>query len=102
MIKEKGVRRDEWVTAEQVAEVMLPIVEEDEVSTLPTGGFNEYASEKIAIKGGTILEVTLHEVREVPLCNNVGPFGKPGATVSNEKELWNETVELLRPGWGNL
>lgn len=88
--------KDEWVTPEQVALTMLAIVR-----TSPAGSADaENSDKKIATKGGIILEVTSREVREVPLFNNSGPTDKPGAVVGNRTVLRQETVELLKPGWG--
>jgi 3-hydroxybutyrate dehydrogenase len=93
--------KDEWVTPEQVALAMLALVEHDSISTTPGGSTHaEDGDAKIAIKGGIILEVTSREVREVPLFNNAGPAGKPGAIVSRREVLQEETVGLLKPGWG--
>jgi 3-hydroxybutyrate dehydrogenase len=93
--------KDEWVTPEQVARTMLSIVEGDSISTGPAGSVDIGNSNvKIAIKGGIILEVTSREVREMPLYNNPGPAGKPGAIVSNRAVLRDETVGQLKPGWG--
>ena len=103
LLKEEGENKDEWITPHQVAQVMLSIVEKYEVSSVPVDVASTVnAGESLVIKGGTILEVTSREVREVPLFNNSGPFGKPGTTVSHEGELWQETVGLLKPGWGKL
>lgn len=93
--------KDEWVTPEQVALTMLSVVQDEMIGTGPAGSVDMESSDmKIAIKGGIILEVTSREVREVPLFNNTGPTGKPGAVVSKREVLREETVGLLKPGWG--
>lgn len=74
---------DGWVTPEQVARTMFSIVKYDHVSTCPPGSAHTGNSEeRIAIKGGIILEVKSREVRKIPLSNSPGPAGKPGPVVS--------------------
>ena len=61
--------KDEWVIPGQVAQVMLSIIEDDEISTVPAYATNAANSDtKIVVKGGIILEVTS---REVPLLNKL-------------------------------
>lgn len=76
------VEQDEWVTAEDVAQVMLDLVQKE-----------EYV-------GGTVLEVGQNQVRRVEVLNDPGPKGA-GHTVSaadvGEKEVWDR---LTRPSWG--
>jgi 3-hydroxybutyrate dehydrogenase len=64
---------DEWVTPEEVAQVMVDLIEKEENV------------------GGTILEVGKGKVRRVEAINDPGPEGS-GHTVSNseseEKEIW--------------
>lgn len=66
--------KDEWVTPEEVAEVMLDLIEKD-----------EYV-------GGTVLEVGKNQVRRVEELNDPGPAGA-GHTVSaiggGEEEVWS-------------
>ncbi|KAJ1323115.1 15-hydroxyprostaglandin dehydrogenase (NAD) [Microdochium nivale] len=74
--------KDEWVTPEYVAEVMLRLVQEPEHV------------------GGTVLEVGTDQVRHVEMLNDPGPSG-PGRTASQlgegYKQVW---AKLSQPGWG--
>ncbi|OAL36008.1 hypothetical protein AYO20_04669 [Fonsecaea nubica] len=99
---------DVWVTPEEVAEVMLALVKDKEISTVigsrssRTNGATGQATDVIQIKGGSCLEVLAGAVRDVPLFNNVGPYvgGQPGATASDAVKIYNEVVDSLKPGWG--
>ena len=95
VVRQEGEGRDEWVTPEETAEVMLALVKDNEILS-ETGG------EKIPIVGGTCLEVLSKYVRDVPIWNNVGPYasGKPGASASDAAEIYTEVFGLLQPGWG--
>ena len=66
--------QDEWVTAEDVADVMLDLIQKPEHV------------------GGTVLEVGKNQVRPVTVLNDPGPKGA-GHTVSGadigEKEVWD-------------
>jgi 3-hydroxybutyrate dehydrogenase len=102
IIKDTGEGADEWITPKEVAEVMLAIVEKDEVSATfgVAAGNTKTTPQRIPIKGGCILEVTAGAVRDIPMFNNPGSHGLPGTTVSNALEIMQETVSLLKPGWG--
>jgi 3-hydroxybutyrate dehydrogenase len=69
---------DEWVTPEEVAQVMVDLIEKKENV------------------GGTILEVGKGKVRRVEALNDPGPEGS-GHTISNaeseEKEIWERLAE---------
>ncbi len=72
---------DEWVTPEEVAQVMVDLIEKKENV------------------GGTILEVGKGKVRTVEALNDPGPEGS-GHTVSNseseEREIWESLREYSR------
>lgn len=72
---------DEWVTPEEVAQVMVDLIEKEENV------------------GGTILEVGKGKVRRVEALNDPGPEGS-GHTVSNaeseEMEIWERLGECAR------
>ena len=72
---------DEWVTPEEVAQVMVDLIEKEENV------------------GGTILEVGKGKVRRAEAINDPGPEGG-GHTVSNseseEKEIWRRLEEHSR------
>ncbi|KAH8657710.1 NAD-dependent 15-hydroxyprostaglandin dehydrogenase [Xylariales sp. PMI_506] len=74
--------RDEWVTAEDVAEVMLDLIQKPEYI------------------GGTILEVGKNQVRRVEVLNDAGPKGA-GHTVSGAKEGDKEVWEKLTQSWSH-
>lgn len=96
VLHQKASDNDEWVTPQEVAEVMLACIER---STIETGVSGE---PPIAIKGGSCLEVLAGAVRDVPLFNNPGPFalGRKGAEASHPEQLVDEVLGLLTPGWG--
>jgi 3-hydroxybutyrate dehydrogenase len=91
---------DAWVTPEEVAEVMLTLVEKDEIGSV-TGDLDQGG--KIAIRGGSILEVSRGRVRDVQAFNDPGPGDTPGNTTSNmgqlEEDVWSA---LNTKGWGML
>ncbi|KAJ4375966.1 hypothetical protein N0V83_001246 [Neocucurbitaria cava] len=73
--------RDQWATAEEVAEAMLRCVEE-------------------GVGGGVVLEVGKSQTRRVEALNDPGPSGA-GHTVSNLQEQYNEVYGWLgQEGWG--
>lgn len=82
------------MTPQEVAEVMLAIVERDKTSTNVMGS----SKEDITIHGGSCLEVSAGQVRDVPEHNNLGPSGRVGNQISNGDELYKETLELIKPG----
>lgn len=87
---------DEWVTPEEVAAVMLALVERGEIAS----GEGE---EMIEIKGGSILEVSKGRVRDVKAFDDPGPVGRPGNTAGAMGKLEDEVWETLgREGWGSV
>ncbi|KAF3479692.1 uncharacterized protein GIQ15_06668 [Arthroderma uncinatum] len=89
----------EWVTPEQVATVMLALVQQNEISEsslgIPTDG-----DAVIKIKGGTILEVS-KSVRRVAMFNDEGPLGRPGNTVGDLSEVDDGLLASVQSGsWG--
>jgi 3-hydroxybutyrate dehydrogenase len=90
--------KDEWVTAEEVGEVMLALVQQDEVSSI-IGNKNRQGT-LYRVQGGTILEVS-KTVREVNAFNDPGPANRAGNTVADSAVLTNEIYDLLsQPNWG--
>ncbi|KAG9786131.1 hypothetical protein ABEF93_001988 [Exophiala dermatitidis] len=111
IVKQEGEARDEWVTPEEVAQVMLACVKDSEIDSVPGragtqegNAHHQQDVEKIPIKGGSCLEVLAGTVRDVPLFGNIGPYatGRPGATVSDSDKLIDEVMGLLKPGWGQF
>jgi 3-hydroxybutyrate dehydrogenase len=99
MVKQEGQDKDEWVTPEETAQVMLNLVKDNEMTEKISGG----GSNKVQIRGGTCLEVLCDHVRDVPLLNNVGPgaTGVGGASVQNGDTVFNEVIDSLKTkGWG--
>lgn len=84
---------DEWVTPEEVAQVMLALVQQDEVSEV-IGDTKGQEGKMIPVKGGTILEVS-KKVREVTAFNDPGPVGRAGNTVTDMKVVEDEVFSLL-------
>ncbi|OAL32746.1 hypothetical protein AYO22_00220 [Fonsecaea multimorphosa] len=66
-----------WVTAEEVAQVMLNMIEKDAVSTLSRDddGTDETQRGLVRVAGGSILEVSGHQVRDVAAFFDPGPQG---------------------------
>ncbi|KAF5704318.1 3-hydroxybutyrate dehydrogenase [Fusarium mundagurra] len=88
--------QDVWVEPEEVAEVMVALIERDRMSET----IGEYPKNgDIQIKSGTILEVTKGRARPVHPYHDPGPSG-PGALASNMAAAENAVMEMLKPGWG--
>lgn len=66
-----------WITADEVAQVMLEMVEKTEVGKLIRKDMNtsDEARESVAVKGGSILEVSGSQVRDVAAFLDPGPYG---------------------------
>ncbi|KAJ6107497.1 hypothetical protein N7523_008820 [Penicillium sp. IBT 18751x] len=91
-------RVDEWVTPEEVATVMLALVQQDVVGE--TIGDRSGRGPQFPVRGGTILEVS-KTVRAVGQFNDPGPEGRPGSTATGHAALEKESFELLAAkGWG--
>ncbi|KAF7586726.1 hypothetical protein BBP40_008405 [Aspergillus hancockii] len=89
---------DEWVTAEEVAEVMLSLIQQDRVGEII--GDKTGQGPQFLINGGTILEVS-KTVRLVDIFNDPGPGTRAGNTVSDMNLLEDEVYGLLsQEGWG--
>lgn len=96
--------RDEWVSAEEVAEVMGRLVDGREdvevVSSTDGRGDGREGVRKVKVEGGLILEVSKSRVRKVEQFNDEGPKG-PGNTASNMSVVDEEILEMLKSGrWG--
>lgn len=96
-------KKDEWVTPDEVALVMLALIQQDEVSSAIIGDLSlthENLPQTISVHGGTILEIS-KRIREVTPYSDPGPTGRTGNTISEMKVMDEEVVELLRAkGWG--
>ena len=99
--KMKGVgANDAWVTPEEVAGVMIALVDTDEVGNV-SGDLDK--GEKFRIKSGSILEVSAGSVRDVMAFNDPGPGNRPGNTASNMGQLEDDVWTALgTTGWGRL
>lgn len=98
--------KDEWVTPEEVATVMLALVEQDQVSESILGTPKEDEGTKdenmIPITSGTILEVS-KSVRKVAMFNDPGPVGRPGNSMGDLKAIDEGILEGVRSGgWGKI
>lgn len=90
---------DEWVLPEEVADVMVALIEKTEIANR----FPETAEQGDVIKigGGSIIEVSKGRLRDVQPFNDPGPSGVAGAVVSGVGELVEEVHGLLSvEGWG--
>ncbi|CAI7625903.1 unnamed protein product [Penicillium glandicola] len=89
---------DEWVTPEEVAEVMLALVQQEQVSEII--GDRSGRGPQFNVEGGTILEVS-KTVRAVGQFNDPGPGNRPGNTASDHHAVEEESYQLLsQKGWG--
>lgn len=89
---------DEWVTPDEVAEVMLALIQQDKVSEII--GDKEGKGKTYPVGGGTIIEVG-KKARAVHAFNDPGPVGLAGNTVSHMKVVEEEAFGLLsQKGWG--
>jgi len=88
---------DVWVEPQEVAEVMVALIERDTMSS--TIGNYDPSRHDITITSGTILEVTKARVRAVTAYNDPGPSG-PGALASNMTISEDAVKALLNKGWG--
>jgi 3-hydroxybutyrate dehydrogenase len=105
IVKQEGKEADVWVTPEEVAQVMLACVKDNEIPNVIEGSATangEVEREIIQIKGGSCLEVLAGTVRDVPLFGNIGPYalGRPGSTVTDGKKVFDDVLDVLKPGWG--
>ncbi|KAK2748938.1 hypothetical protein FQN57_007221 [Myotisia sp. PD_48] len=95
------IREDkEWVTPEDVATVMLALVEKEEIheSFLDRSKPNEGA--RITIEGGAVVEVS-KSVRKVGLFNDPGPVGRAGNNKGSAVETDAGFLKMIQSGtWG--
>lgn len=90
---------DEWVMPEDVAKVMIDLVEKNGVSD--RFGENAEQGQEIKIGGGSIIEVAKGRLIDVPPFNNSGPSGVAGSMVSGLGQFVDEVYGLLSiDGWG--
>ncbi|OAL47736.1 NAD-dependent 15-hydroxyprostaglandin dehydrogenase [Pyrenochaeta sp. DS3sAY3a] len=87
--------KDQWVTPELVAEVMMALVSRDEIPQSSQDAATEASPVMVPIVGGSVLEVTAGHVRNVSAVNDPGPAGRAGSTVSNMQALENRVWEAL-------
>ncbi|EEH21731.2 hypothetical protein PABG_03947 [Paracoccidioides brasiliensis Pb03] len=93
--------KDAWVTPEEVAEVMLALVERDQVNENILGNSKE-EGKMVPIRGGTILEVS-KSVRAVLPFNDPGPLGRPGNSLGNPRAAEESLLSLVQSGsWVKL
>ncbi|KKZ59020.1 3-hydroxybutyrate dehydrogenase [[Emmonsia] crescens] len=91
--------KDVWVTPEEVAEVMLALVERDQVNEMMLSDSKE-AGRIIKIGAGTILEVS-KTVRAVSAFNDSGPLGRAGNSMLSPEETEEEFLRLVQSrSWG--
>lgn len=92
--------KDAWVTADEVATVMLALVQQDRVSEVIGDKEAKEGETVYPVSGGTVLEVS-KTVRSVLPYNDPGPGTRPGNTASTTASVENEAWELLSAsGWG--
>lgn len=89
---------DVWVTPEEVAEVMLALVRQEEVSEII--GDRSGRGPLYKVSGGTILECS-KTVRAVNQFNDSGPGNRPGNTASVHRTAEEESYQqMTQKGWG--
>ncbi|OJJ57088.1 hypothetical protein ASPSYDRAFT_59491 [Aspergillus sydowii CBS 593.65] len=86
--------KDAWVTADEVATVMLALVQQDRVSEVIGDKEAKEGETVYPVSGGTVLEVS-KTVRSVLPYNDPGPGTRPGNTASTTASVENEAWELL-------
>lgn len=93
MLNQEGDKADGWVTPEEVAKIMFACVQENEITV---------GEDRVSVSGGTCIKIVMGAIREVPEFNNPGPFalGRRGVKASNTKQVKEEVLALLKPGWG--
>lgn len=89
-------KADEWVTPEEVAEVMLALIQQDSVGEII--GDKSGKGPQFRVSGGTVLEVS-KTVRSVSPFNDPGPSNRAGNTVSDMNVLEDEVYDLLSQKW---
>lgn len=89
--------QDVWVEPEEVAEVMVALVERDRMGEKI--GDYESETQSIEIGGGTILEITKGRARPVTPYHDPGPSG-PGALASNMAASEQAVKDMWCKGWG--
>lgn len=88
--------KDVWLTPDEIAQVMLALIQQDTVSEV----IGDQKGQTIPVRGGTILEVS-RTVREVNAFNDPGPLGRIGNTVSGVGGMIQDILGLLSTkGWG--
>ncbi|KAK1140218.1 hypothetical protein N8T08_010606 [Aspergillus melleus] len=91
-------KADEWVTPDEVGQVMLALIQQDRVSEII--GDQSGQGPQFLVGGGTVLEVS-KTVRSVSPFNDPGPADRAGNTVSDMNVLEDEVYGLLsQKGWG--
>lgn len=88
--------RDVWIEPEEIAAVMVALVERDSINSR-FGGTGD--GEMIPIENGTILEVAKGHVRSVQAFHDPGPTAV-GTIASNHDECDEAAMALLKEGWG--
>lgn len=83
---------DEWVSPEDVAIVMLALVERDFIAKNLEDIDQDGGT--IRIQGGTILEVS-KSVRSISIFNDPGPVGRPGNTLGNMAQAEESILQML-------
>lgn len=89
---------DTWVTSDEVAEVMLALVQQDKVGEII--GDKTSKGKQFDVKGGTVYEVS-KMVRVVSPYHDPGPGQRAGNTASDTRTVEEENIGLLKQrGWG--
>ena len=89
---------DEWVSPEDVADVMTKLVEGGEVEVVAS---EPDGKRVVRVEGGMILEVAKGRVRVVNAFGDEGPRGARGNTVGNTGMVEEEILGALGSGkWG--
>ncbi|KAL4904563.1 hypothetical protein BDW74DRAFT_168200 [Aspergillus multicolor] len=87
--------KDAWVTADEVATVMLALIQQDRVSEVIGDVEGKEGTEVYPVSGGTVLEVS-KTVRSVLPYNDPGPGTRPGNTASTTAKVEDEVWEARR------
>ena len=90
---------DEWILPEEVAEVMVALVERTEINN--RFGEEPEQGETIKVGGGSIIEIGKGRLRDVQPFNDPGPLPAAGVKDSGIGQLIEEVYDLLEiDRWG--
>lgn len=111
-----GKEQDDWVTPEEVAEVVSTKPTREELESLLTSDqmfkvctedeITTAKGEKLSLRGGSLIEVVHGDVKDVPVFGNQPPgtgTDQKGITMMNVEEAWKDmNAAIDQPEWGKV